>query len=160
MTTAYAFKANVLCPVPAQTVGEELDRIHVAHNGRLTQEDVVDAAKDFKNPLHPVFEWDDAKAAYMHRLEQASYLIRSVVVVREDQEDAVPVRAFVNVQRDTDQSYTTMAHAMSDDELRAQVLGRALRELESWRDRYSELVELAKLFAQVDKTIERLTPKQ
>lgn len=117
-------------------------------------------ARDEASPLHPAFEWDDAKAAHAHRLEQASYLIRSVVIVSDEGKDAAPVRAFVNVQRDTDRSFTTVAHAMSDTELRAQVLAKALHELQSWRYRYEELVELAKLFAQVDKTIEKLTPKQ
>lgn len=156
MTMVYQWKPNVSVPVAAQIVGEELERIRVRHNSRLTQEDVVAEARDDASPLHPAFEWDDAKAGEQWRLEQASYLIRSIVVAVEANETKAPVRAFVNVERDTDRSYTSVAHAMSDAELRAQIIAKALKELKSWRDRYSELVELAKLFADIDRDMKKV----
>lgn len=47
-------------------------------NGLLLPERVVEAAKDPNDVLHAEFEWDDAKAAHAHRIEQARELIRSV----------------------------------------------------------------------------------
>jgi hypothetical protein len=124
----YFWKPKVVVPVPAQVAGEELERIRVAHNGRLTQADVVTEARDKANPLHRAFEWNDKKAANEYRLTQAAYIIRSITVTQEtDDEDAMPVRAFVNVQRDDDRSYTSVAHAMSDADLRAQVIAQAWR---------------------------------
>jgi hypothetical protein len=79
------------------------------------------------------------------------YLIRSIEVVVTDEPEAKPVRAFVSVVRDEDRSYTHVSHAMADPELRRQVLVSALRELEAWRNRYAELVELASIFAAIDE---------
>lgn len=152
----YRWKPNVVVPVPAQIVGEELERIRVAHNDRLTQEHIVAEAAKKKSPLHPAFEWDDTLAGHKYRLEQAGYLIRSITVTMEAEDEKPPVRAFVNVERDADRSYTSTAHAMSDAELRAQVLARALKELQAWRVRYNELVELARMFAEIDKTMKKL----
>lgn len=152
----YKWKPQTVISVPAQVVGEALEAIRVAHNDRLTQEDVVAEAKADDSPLHPAFEWDDKKAGHKFRIEQASYLIRSITVNVGSDEDKPPIRAFVNVERDKDRSYTSTAHAMSDVELRAQVLARALKELQSWRERYSELVELARVFGEADKAIRKL----
>lgn len=148
----YLWKPKVQVPVEAQVAGEELERIRVAHNGRLTQQDVVAEARDKANPLHKAFEWNDKRAATEYRLSQAGYIIRSITVATElegDKETA-PVRAFVNVLRDDDRSYTSVAHAMSDTELRAQVIARAWKELEDWKARHAELVEFARLFSVIE----------
>ncbi|ALC12471.1 hypothetical protein [Sphingopyxis sp. 113P3] len=138
--------------IEAQVAGEELERIRVRNNGRLENADVVDAARDKKSPLHPAFEWDDKKAASAYRLDQAGYLIRSIdVVITKDATEPKPIRAFVSVKRDADRSYTSVQHALSDDELRAQVVAAAWAELEAWRKRHAELVELAEIFAAMDQ---------
>src|SRR3990167_4529437 len=97
----YKWKPNVVVAVPAQIVGEELERIRVKHNDRLTQEDVVKEAAKKTSPLHPAFEWDDKRAGHQWRLDQAGYLIRSITVTVEADETKPPVRAFVNVERDS-----------------------------------------------------------
>ncbi len=54
--------------------------------GHLDPELVVERAKDPTSPLYSHFEWDDTKAASLHRIRQARMLIRSVkieVVVRD-----------------------------------------------------------------------------
>ena len=155
-TMVYKWKPQTVIAVAAQLVGEELELIRIKHNDRLTQEDVVTEAKKKQSPLHPAFEWDDAVAGHNFRLDQASYLIRSITMTIEGDETKPPVRAFVNVERDSDRSYTSTVHAMSDKELRAQVLARALGELEAWRVRYNELTELARLFTEIDKAAKRL----
>lgn len=146
----YQWKDRAIVNVDPQKAGEELERIRVHHNGRLSQDDVVAAAKAKDNPLHGAFEWNDKAAAHAHRLEQASYLIRNITVQVNEDKEAKPIRAFVNVKRDNDQSYTSVHHAMSDAELRAQVVARAWDELQAWRKRHSELVEFATLFAVID----------
>lgn len=130
----------------------ELNRIRDGHNGRLIPEDVVDEARDPRAVLHPEFIWDDAEAARIQREDHARHLIRSIVVVRQETQ-ATPertVRAYVNVTLDEDRHYTTVEHALSQDDLRAQVLAQALRELEAWQRKYQDLVELASLFAEID----------
>lgn len=154
MQTVYKWRPHAAVPVNAQVAGEELERIRVESNGRLSQEAVVSEARDKKSPLHPAFEWNDKIAAHQHRLTQAAYVIRmlSVSYVASDEgKGSEPIRAFVNVSRDNDRSYTSIAHAMSDDELREQVIARAMKELEDWQDRYSELVEFAAVFKSIEK---------
>lgn len=156
MKPVYKWRPYANVPVAAQVAGEELERIRVENNGRLSQETYVAEARDKKSPLHPTLEWDDKKAAHRYRLTQAGYVIRmlSVTYVSEQGVGSEPVRAFVNVSRDEDRSYTSIAHAMSDEELRKQVIARAFKELQDWRNRYSELVEFASVFAAIEQVRE------
>lgn len=148
----YQWKEGAHGRVPAQAAGEELERIRVRQNGRLEAGDVVRESRDPSAPLHPAFEWDDEKAADAFRVEQAKYIIRSITVMAPKRGgDDAPIRAFVSVVRDADRSYTSTAHALSDAELRQQVLDGAWRELEAWRQRHAELTELAEIFATIDQ---------
>lgn len=152
MAMVYQWKEASRVVVDAQIAGEELERIRTFHNGRLEAEMVVELSRNTSAPLHGAFEWDDKKAAHGYRVEQAKYLIRSIeVVVATPDDKPQPIRAFVSVQRDDDRSYTSVQHALSDNELRRQVLAQAWMELEAWRKRHAELVELAKVFAVIDE---------
>jgi hypothetical protein len=148
----YQWKPEARVKVDAQVAGEELERIRTFNNGRLDPKNVVEASRSPDAPLHGEFEWNDAEAAEAHRAQQASYLIRCITVEMTDGgEEAKSVRAFVSVVREEDRSYTSIAHALSDAELRAQVLASAWVELEAWRKRHAELIELAKVFAVIDQ---------
>lgn len=146
----YQWKPEARVRVDAQVAGIEMERLRVLHNGRLERNLVLEAARSPLNPLHSEFEWDDYRAAEAHRLDRAGYLIRSIQVVVHEQPINGPVRAFVSVTRDEDRAYTSVSHALADPMLRQQVLEAALRELEAWRNRYAELVELAQIFAAID----------
>lgn len=148
----YRWKSGSHAPkIDAQVAGEELERIRVRNNGRLDNGDVVREARDKASPIHSAFEWNDKKAAEAYRLDQAGDLIRSIdVVMTEPDGPKKQLRAFVSVKRDEDRSYTSIGHAMSDEELRAQVVAQAWAELDAWRKRYAELVELAKVFAVIE----------
>ena len=123
----------------------------MTNNGNLTPRSVVDDARPEDAVLHPCFEWDDGVAAGKYREDQARYIIRGVVAqMPEAGEDAAPVRAFVSVVQNDQQSYTSTAHAMSDADLRQQVLQRAWSELQDWRDRYKDYKELAAVFTAID----------
>ncbi|MCH7719151.1 MAG: hypothetical protein IIB21_06740 [Chloroflexi bacterium] len=136
----------------AQVLGQEIERLR-RRRGHLTAQLVVDAASDPASRLHGEFEWDDTAAAAAYRLEQAGYLIRAIVIVREPQNgDPRIVRAFVYLQDDeAGPIYTSISVAMGDPAMREQVLRRAWQELEGWRRRYSEYDELAKVFSAIDE---------
>lgn len=137
--------------VDAQAAGEELERIRTFHNGRLENADVVDAARDEASPIHEAFEWSDEKAAEAYRLDQAGALIRAIdVIIEKPDAPPAPIRAFVSVKREEDRSYTSVQHALSDAELRAQVIAAAWAELDAWRKRHAELVEFAGIFAMIE----------
>lgn len=148
----YKWKAGSRIKINAKVAGQELERIRTRHNGRLTPQDILKEAKTKASPLHGAFEWSDTKAAQQFRLQQAQYLIRSIeVVVVQSKTKTSNVRAFVNVKRDNDRSYTSLAHAMSDKELREQVIAQAWKELQEWRNRYERLSEFSRLFGAIDK---------
>jgi hypothetical protein len=64
----------------------ELEKIREANGGLLTRPAVEKAARDPRHPFHSQFEWDDSIAGYEYRLIQAGELIRSVTVVRIEEE--------------------------------------------------------------------------
>lgn len=64
-------------------------------NGRLTPDDVVADAQNPDSPLHELFQWDDAKAAHQHRLDQARQLITTIRVVTKTSKSVVQTVAYV-----------------------------------------------------------------
>lgn len=153
MKTKYQWKDKAgRVNLTAQTVGDELEAIRKANGGRLTSESVLKSAVSRKSKLHSAFEWNNNKAGYLYRLEQAAYLIRSIeVVVEVTKGKKKRLRAFVSVVQDEERAYTSLAEAMEDDDLQAQVLAKAWAELQGWRKRYSDLSEFSKVFTIVDK---------
>lgn len=148
----YQWKSGAHIKIDAQKAGEEMESIRTRNNGRLEADHVVHAARDETSPLHPHFEWDDEAAAGKYRNEQAGHLIRCITVEMPKRDGTeAPMRAFVSVVRDEDRSYTSVAHALADPELRRQVLNQAWRELEAWRQRNAELTELAEVFSAIDQ---------
>lgn len=148
------------CGVDAETLGTELQRLSDKH-GRLKPPEIVKAARRDNSPLHPCFTWNVKEAAEKCWIEEARKLVQVIVLVDEEKESRPPVRAFVSLleqepgSEDPEPAYVHMLDAMGDPERRAQVLERAMRELEAWRKRYENLVELADVFAVIDRSIER-----
>jgi len=106
----YSFKENsIKFDVDAQVAGETIEAIKQKHNGQVTPDDVVSEARDEDNPLHSVFDWDDASAANKQRLHIARLLIGSIVVTFKHHES---VRANYSVK---------VGSATSDKEKRAYV---------------------------------------
>lgn len=136
-----------------QQVGEHLESIKKRHQGLLTPEAVLADAKFKRSPLHSYFEWDDSAAAGKYRAEQARYLIRHLVVVIDEHRDSpAPVRAFVHVDIEDGKrsGYMDIRSALTNEELRGQILRRALSELHAWRTRYTELRELSEVFDAIE----------
>jgi hypothetical protein len=151
MTVRWAWRDGAHIRLDADKVGRELESIRKENAGRLTPPDVVERARSANSSLHDHFEWVDATAAEKHRLAQAGELIRSITIdiSRSNLKDT-PVRAFVSVEQGGSRHYTSTHHALSDKELRAQVLAKAWADLEAWRERHAELVEFARIFSAID----------
>lgn len=106
----YSFKEkSIKFNVDAQVAGETLEAMKKSNGGQITPEDVVNAARDEENPLHEVFDWNDASAAKAQRLHIARLLIGSIVVTFKHHES---VRANYSVK---------VGSATSDKEKRAYV---------------------------------------
>lgn len=88
------------------------------HDGTLTAEMVVEAARDPAHPLHNRFTWDDAEAAHEHRLNEARHVIRNVRI--EVRRDATIVTAplFVRdpAKAQMSQGYVSIPRLISDEE--------------------------------------------
>jgi hypothetical protein len=140
----------------AQEVGERLEQLRTDSGGTVTPHAVVADARDEASPLHPVFEWDDSKAANAYRIDQARSVIADVMVVFAEEVDGAPrepIRAFSSLSGGNTPAYTSTMEAMQSPEMRAIVLGQARSELDSWRKRYRHYQELA---AAVEKVGEAL----
>lgn len=145
----------------AEAVGKELVDIE-KKNGRITPLLVLERAKSEDSGLHSLFTWDDTEAAEKHRLFEASTIIRSVRIIPMDGKIHIPVRAFVSVQSNEDESrfdgrgYISSVRAFSNEDYREQVLRDAHNEIVVWKKRYQEYHE----FAEICQAISSFKPKR
>lgn len=137
----------------AQAVGEELAKLAAANDDKLKPQDIVQAAQPETSLLHPCFEWDDSKAAGLHRETQARSLIRCIRVVQQAHADAEPepIRAYVHIQEGEDSSYRPIASVMSDSELRQRAVSDAIEYVSRAKNKLEQFEELAALYVAVEK---------
>lgn len=109
--------------------------------GELTPTIVVEEASDPASPLHARLEWDDAKAAHAHRLDQAHRLIQSVRIRYRDGEREVDIRAFQCVRTGAGIRYTPSEEVASDPFLSRLVMSDMEREWRALKRRYDEFEE-------------------
>ncbi|MES3028481.1 MAG: hypothetical protein V4820_11585 [Pseudomonadota bacterium] len=148
----YSWRPGSRIRIDAQKAGAELSLIEKETKSSLTPEAVLDRARTSNSTLHDHFEWDDGIAAEKHRLGQAGELIRSIVVdVSRSNLSIKNVRAFVSVEQEGARSYISTARAMSDADLRRQVVRRAWEDFEALRKRHEGLSELASIFEAIDQ---------
>lgn len=152
MSVRYTWRPGSRVNLDPEKAGREMEAVRRENGGALTPEALLARARSANAATHDHFEWDDTKAAHLHRLDQAGDLIRSIAidVSRSNIEAPKPIRAFVSVEQQGERSYTSVVHAMSDKELRAQVIAKAWADLEAWRQRHAELTEFAKIFMAID----------
>lgn len=145
--------------VTAQAVGDHLERLWNG-GGLITPEAVVDDAANPASPLHPLFEWDDTEAARLHREHTARVLIRSVVVkFRSNENEERSYKAFVNVTKSEERGYVSSVTAMSDADMRAQVLRKAWAELQAFRRKFGDMQEFALVFSRMEEIEAVLPPR-
>jgi hypothetical protein len=139
--------------VTNQKIISELRRIAKKHDGLLNPSDVVEEARSKSSPLHGKFEWDDSAAAERYRLWQARQLISVTVEYVGGNKDGVLSRVFVSLSSDRKEEggYRTIEAVMSRQGSRERLLQDALDDMQTFRDRYSALKELAGVFAAMRK---------
>jgi len=91
---------------------------------------------------------------------QAQELLLYIVVVPEAKQSGPIVRAFVNVTKNDQSVYTSISDAMSDKELREQLLDRALFDLGVWRKKYLMLKGVAEIYESAVKKLARKSPRK
>lgn len=145
----YAWKPGAHAPtgLQADAVAEHLAVLR-AQYGELTPEVILNDAESPQSPIHTCFEWADTEAARQYRLSQARQLVRVIIRVPENADER-PVRAYVSINDGMRRSYEPIEVALTDVDMRREVLVKALRELNQLRRKYADLQELATVWAAV-----------
>lgn len=130
----------------AREIGILFEKIFPA--GQITADLVLEAAKDRKSPLHKFFEWDDKKAAYLWRKDQARKIIRAIVIDVDGAE--VPAYHHVYLEESEDSRYVDQRQARESEELWKQVVSGALKEARAWKARYQTYRQLEPVFTAID----------
>jgi len=132
---------------------QELNELAEA-SGLLTPGAVLERASDARSALHPLFTWDNNKAAHLRRLDEARAVIMTVRVRLELQPDKplINVRAFVSLGEDrvAGGGYRPITVVLANPSQRAQLLRTALQELGALQKKYAQLSELTQVFAALD----------
>jgi hypothetical protein len=98
-------------------------------DGYIEPAAVVEEARDERSPLHSEFEWDDTRAAELHRLDTARSLIRFVRLEVEVEETTVLAPYYVTDPMrppKTPQRYVELTRVARDREVAARVLNDEL----------------------------------
>jgi hypothetical protein len=147
--SAYKWTSGARCAVDANIAGAVCEQLE--ERGELTAERLVDVSRPEDAPLHRAFEWNDAIAAEKYRVEQARYIIRSLVVVVETADEARPIRAYFTTEV---KRYENINVIMQSEDKRRKLLQAAKRELEAFKAKYKALTELSKVFEAIDTVAE------
>ena len=140
----YEWKVDSVYKTDAQTAGavcEELSR-----TVGLTKKTLVDASRPEDAPLHNEFEWRDDVAAERYREVQAAKIIRSLVI-KHEAISAEPVRAYFKIA----DTFESIESIIVSPKKTTSLLEMALRELNSFRMKYSTLSELAGVFHAIEE---------
>lgn len=159
----YEWRAGFPINIDPMVAGRELDRI-AKRDQEVVPMTLVEENRTPGTPLYDYFEQDDTTAAAKHRESQARQLIGALKVtfVRNDTEEPLPpIRAYVNVVDDPEldmyapakpaqRHYRPVVKVMSVEDLRDQYRRQAFDALCSWRDRYRDIEDFARVFVEID----------
>lgn len=132
----------------------EMERIEAVF-GSLTAENVLKASEPEDSLFHQLFTWDDEKAAFNYRLQQARHIINNieVVVISDGQERTIPV--FEIVRTEVGKVYKSISDLSSTDML--QVRTAAAKALNFWKNKLSTYAGFEKQAAKIDEVITDLS---
>jgi len=144
-------------PNQLSIVRRELRKI-TSSAGKLTPEEVVNAARPDDHPLHRYFDWDDTAAAEKYRLYQARGLIRSVHIIY--QVGHVRIRT-VEIIRDPDvpagqQGYRLVRNIQSDRAAARDAVLAEFARIESSLKRARDLAIVLGFSDQIDREVQRI----
>jgi hypothetical protein len=128
----------------------------------LTAEELLDDAHDEAAPYHDFFNWDDTQAANEYRLYQARNLMRTIVKVQIITKDEEPreIRALLCVDISGEKRYVPNEIVFGDKALASQVIEEALKEVDSWAERYRSYRELSNITSAIDEELMRRGKKK
>lgn len=138
-----------------------IDELFARHGGKMTNEQVVAAAKPGSSPIHDLFIWDDKRAAYLYHLRTAGRIMRSYTgwtVEAETAHGSIPINATpiavkVKETPEADPKWIDTMIAIQDDYMRTQLIEQRLRNVRHSLRQLLVLPELRDLHAILDDVI-------
>ena len=127
---------------------------------KITPQNVVDMARNEDSVIHNDFEWDDSIAGEKFRCIQASDMIRSFVLVRDEpavkQDDSeleyvipeTPPAGNLRALHSTSKphEYAPAEYFIENQDEYQILLGKAIAELEAFKRKYAMIAELEDVF--------------
>ena len=141
---AYEWKIAGLYKTSADTAGMVCEELANSEVG-LTPASLVDASRPETAPLHGEFEWDDSIAAENYRKNQASGIIRNIVIkVVKGTGEVVQDRKFVSAPGGENR-YVTLDYGLSRDDFNKYLLKQAHNDMLAFVSKYRRLSELSQV---------------
>lgn len=149
----YKFRDNESFGAPAQVVGEAVEEIRRKHHGKVPVREYVDMARPRDSPIHNTLTWVDSVAAEKWRLKEASEVISAiVVVVNEEAPTTSRAPLYIGVgTAGTGSTYMRTIDAMSDQDIRRQVMARELGTLRGMQRRLASYQEFEPIWAAIEQ---------
>ena len=133
----------------AAVAGEIVGRLKADVGEDNLPQRLVEEARSDAHPMHPMFQWDDDKAAHAFRLHQARRVISSLRV--QFKESDRPMPAFFNVVSRKDEEsgprhvYVSTQAAMAKDATRQAIVESELKRILQMLARVQAFPEFAPL---------------
>lgn len=139
-----AWRIPGLFKADAEKVAAEIESLGESYS----PEDVVKKAEDKTTELHKCFEWDESKAAYKYRIEQARMISRNLIYYEPRKPEPSPIRVFYKAESGT--GYQPTKLIVRHENHYQELLKRALAELRAFKRRYACICELKELMELID----------
>ncbi len=109
--------------------------------GRVSAEQLVEAARDRKHALHNDFDWNDRQAAHKQRLHTARVIIASVRVVTKDTTRTITSPSYVRDpgRASDEQGYISVVKLRDDGDAAYEALLYETTRLQSQLERCREI---------------------
>lgn len=104
----YQWESTFTDPIKHKGINRVVTELEVIKEvyGQITPAFLLESAKNKNSVFHDYFEWDDSKAAHLHRLEEARYLLRHIEVrIIRDGEEKISRAYEVVTKRNTSNEY-------------------------------------------------------
>jgi len=125
-----------------QKIGEALAKVRAETEGRCNARTFYQAAKDKKNYLHRVCEWDNEVAGDKYRLQQIREIISCIDIIDDSRKDKKPMPAFVSMIERNGRGYRSVGEVLDSVELQAIALRQMEADVEALIRRASRFEEI------------------
>jgi hypothetical protein len=135
-----------------------LNEMAKRNGGRITAEQLVNAARDDDSPLHDYFEWDDTTAAHQWRITQARALIGSAKLNITINSQKVSCPGYVRdpTVDKMEQGYIQTAKIRTDEDAARDVLIREFDRVKSTIIRARKLATVLGMLQEMDSLVDTL----